>query len=450
MTASEIIVIVGQFLLSLSLLIVLHELGHFVPAKLFKTKVEKFYLFFDVKFSLFKKKIGETVYGIGWLPLGGYVKIAGMIDESMDTAQLAEEPQPWEFRSKPAWQRLIIMLGGVFVNFVLAWSIYIGMSFVWGEKYLAAEDIGDSMRVSELVTENVGLQTGDKILSIDGEGFDTFGEMRENFLFAKEVKVVRDGKEQILTVPQDFLEKIIDDNTGNIIGLRLPLVVGAFDDDSPNKGKELKKGDVLLRLGETEVKYFEDASEELKNYKGQQVNAKVFRNGKEQDIQLQVNDQGKLGIITGGISMEDMGKLGYLKLSTKEYSFGESFGAGTARFLDRFASFGKQLKALVTPSTGAYKGLGSFISIAKIFPTTWDWQAFWSITAFLSIMLGVLNLLPIPALDGGHAMFLVYELIAGKKPSDKFLEYAQMAGFIILISLFIFAFGNDIYRNFLK
>ena len=450
MTVTEIIIIVGQFLLSLSLLIVLHELGHFIPAKLFKTKVEKFYLFFDVKFSLVKKKIGETVYGIGWLPLGGYVKIAGMIDESMDTAQMAKEPQPWEFRSKPAWQRLIIMLGGVIVNFVLAWLIYIGMSYAYGEKYLAAEDIGDSMQVAEIVTDAVGLQTGDRIVSIDGEGFDTFSQMRENFLFAEKVEVIRDGQQLTLEVPQNFLETIIDDNTGNIIGLRLPLVVGAFDDASPNKGKELKKGDVLLSLDGEKVKYFEDASKALNKHKGTEVAATVFRNGKEKDIKVVVTDEGKLGVTTGGISMEDMGRLGYLKLSTKEYTFGESFSAGTARFFDRFASFGRQLKALVTPSTGAYKGLGSFISIAKIFPTTWNWEAFWGITAFLSIMLGVLNLLPIPALDGGHAMFLSYELVTGRKPSDKFLEFAQMVGFIILISLFVFAFGNDIYRNFMK
>ncbi|MFD0862970.1 RIP metalloprotease RseP [Sungkyunkwania multivorans] len=449
MSATEIFIIVIQFLLSLSLLIILHEAGHFIPARFFGIRVEKFFLFFDVKFALFKKKIGDTVYGVGWLPLGGYVKISGMIDESMDTEQLKQPAQPWEFRSKPAWQRLIIMLGGVFVNFVLAWIIYVGMSFAYGEKYLAAEDIGDAMAVTEFMTEKTGLRSGDMVLSVDGESFDTFSEMAENIFFAEKVEVLRNGTKITLDLPSDFMGQLVEENR-RPIGLRNPMVVGEVAEDSPNAGKELQPNDIIIGLDGNSMKYFDQVSAYLDANKGETMTATVLRDGKEKDITVYTTIEGKLGVVLSGLSQVDLEKLGYLKLSKKEYGLVESFGAGTDRFFDRFASFGKQLKALVTPSTGAYKGLGSFISIAKIFPTTWNWEAFWNITAFLSIMLGVLNLLPIPALDGGHAMFLLYEMILGKKPSDKFLEYAQMVGFLLLITLFVFAFGNDIYRNFMK
>ena len=448
MSLTEILVMGAQFFLSLSILIVLHELGHFIPAKLFKTKVEKFYLFFDVKFSLVKKKIGETVYGIGWLPLGGYVKIAGMIDESMDTKQLEKDPEPWEFRSKPAWQRLIIMLGGVSVNFVLAWVIYIGMSFFWGEKYLPKEEIGDLLQVSDFVTQKTGLQTGDEIISIDGKSFDNFQQMREGILLGKEVEILRNGETITLQIPKDFIGDLVDDKQLPFT-YQSPLVVAEIAGDSPNIG-QLKKEDIILAVNGTPTKYFNDTKKALDANKGKQIIATVYRNKKRLQIPLQVNQKGMLGVSAAHLDFKDVERLGYFKLSTKQYSLAESFSAGTRVFKDRFASFGKQLKALVTPSTGAYKSLGSFISIAKIFDTNWNWERFWSITAFLSIMLGVLNLLPIPALDGGHAMFLVYELVAGRKPSDKFLGYAQTLGIVLLISLFVFAFGNDIYRNFVR
>ena len=449
MSFIEIVIIVGQFFLSLSLLIILHEAGHFIPAKLFKTRVEKFYLFFDVKFSLFKKKIGDTVYGVGWLPLGGYVKISGMIDESMDREQMALPPKPWEFRSKPAWQRLIIMLGGVFVNFVLAWLIYIGIAFTWGDQYLPAENINDGIAVSEFLTETIGLETGDKILSLDGETVETYSQIGSHLLLSDEVEIERDGQRLVLPVKEDFLSDLIDAEPESLITLRYPFVVAEVPQESHNVDSDIQKGDLITAINGNDVRYSDEVTDALALVKNGTLNVSLLRKGEKITSSLIVKED-KLGLIHGGISLQDLEKLGYYKLSIHNYSFIESFSAGTEDFFERFGWFNKQLKKLVNPSTGAYKGLGSFISIAKIFPTTWDWQVFWTITAFLSIMLGVLNLLPIPALDGGHAMFLTYEIIFRRKPSDKFLEYAQMVGFFLLIALFVYAFGNDIYRHFIK
>ena len=449
MNFPEIVIIVIQFFLSLSILIILHEAGHFIPAKLFKTRVEKFYLFFDVKFSLFKKQIGETVYGIGWLPLGGYVKISGMIDESMDKEQMALPPKPWEFRSKPAWQRLIIMLGGVFVNFVLAWLIYIGIAFTWGDKFLPADQIGNGLEISEFLTETIGLQTGDEIVSLDGVPLETYTQIRSNLLLADEVEIRRNNETLILPVKEDFLSDLIDAEPKDLVGLRFPFVIANVPKDSHNKSADLKKGDVITAFNGKELKYADEMVAYLDNTKDTIVQVSILRKGEQIASEIEVKDH-KLGVVHGGISLADLEKLGYYKLSTISYNIVEAFPAGTKDFLERFGWFNKQLKKLVNPKTGAYKGLGSFVSIAKIFPTSWDWQAFWTITAFLSIMLGVLNLLPIPALDGGHAMFLTYEIIFRRKPSDKFLEYAQMVGFFLLIALFVFAFGNDIYRHFIK
>jgi regulator of sigma E protease len=448
MSFTEIVIIIIQFFLSLSLLIVLHEAGHFIPAKLFKTRVEKFYLFFDVKFSLFKKKIGETVYGIGWLPLGGYVKISGMIDESMDKEQMAQPPKPWEFRSKPAWQRLIIMLGGVFVNFVLAWLIYVGVAFTWGDKFIPSDQLTDGIAVSEFLTETIGLKTGDEIVSLDGETVQSFGEIRSKLLLADNVKVRRNGEVINLPIKEDFLSDLIDEEPENLLRLRLPMVITDIPKDSHN-ASTLKKGDVLFSINGKAFKYSDQLIDYLETAENGQYPVLINRKGEEIKSTVEIRDH-KLGIMHGGASLEDLERLGYYKLSTITYSFAQSFPAGTEDFIATFKSFGKQLKKIVNPKTGAYKGLGSFVSIAKIFPTSWDWQVFWRITAFLSIMLGVLNLLPIPALDGGHAMFLTYEIVFGKKPSDKFLEYAQMVGFFLLIALFVYAFGNDIYRHFIK
>ena len=434
-----------MFLLSLSLLIVLHELGHFLPAKAFKTRVEKFYLFFDVKFSLFKKKIGETVYGIGWLPLGGYVKIAGMIDESMDTEQMSQPPQPWEFRSKPAWQRLIIMLGGVTVNFLVALFIYIFASFTYGDADISTASIRDGYWVTNPVITDLGVQTGDNLVSIDGEQYENYSDLRRAIITAEQFTVERDGGLIDIDLPVDFLGKLSTGEDLSFFELRIPFMVGQVPDSSHNAAAGLQPGDVLRKLNQKEITYFDEALAEMEGLKGQQVQATFMRDGSPVALDLQVNEDGKLGILPGG-TFKEFEEMGYFQIVQKKYGFIESFSIGSKKFGNQLAGYWLQLKKIFTPSTGAYKGVGGFKAIFDIFPDTWSWQQFWSITAFLSIMLAVLNLLPIPALDGGHVMFLLYEMVSGRKPSDKFMEYAQMVGFFLLLALILFANGNDIYK----
>ncbi|UFH36197.1 RIP metalloprotease RseP [Flavobacterium acetivorans] len=441
----DLFIKLSQFLLSLSLLIILHELGHFIPAKLFKTRVEKFYLFFDVKYSLIKKKIGETEYGIGWLPLGGYVKISGMIDESMDKEQMALPPQPWEFRSKPAYQRLIIMLGGVTVNFILAFIIYIGMAFAYGDTYIANADLKDGLLIENQVMLNAGFKTGDKILAVDGTKIIKFdNDINMKIIMAKEVLIERNGVEQSIKMPNDFVDQLSKIEKSPIVGIRMPFAIGAVSEESPNKALQAK--DLVLSLNGQKAKYIDEAKLILENNKGKTIPAIVLRNQKEESINVKVSKEGTLGVNLGGISMESLEKLGYYKVSKQEFSFMESIPVGITKGKDQLIGYGKQLKMIFNPETKAYKQVGGFKAIFDIFPSTWSWEVFWSITALLSIMLGVMNLLPIPALDGGHVMFLLYEIISGKKPSDKFLENAQMVGFVLLITLLLFANGNDIYK----
>lgn len=442
----EIAIKLGQFLLSLSLLIVLHELGHFIPAKLFKTRVEKFYLFFDIKYSLLKKKIGETEYGIGWLPLGGYVKISGMIDESMDKEQMALPPQPWEFRSKPAWQRLIIMLGGVTVNFILAFVIYIGMAFAYGDLYLANSEVKDGIWITNPVVEKIGLKTGDKIIAVDGVKADKFHEINEKILLGKEVLVERNGAEQKINLPVDFINQLMDGNKISLVELRVPFVVTGLEETSPNKGK-IEPKDIITSFNGVPVKYADEVIGAVANLKGKTVPALVKRGDKEVAVSLVVNEQAKMGLAYASrLPYDNLKQLGLYHISKQEYGFLESFSVGMEKGKNQLVGYGKQLQMIFNPSTGAYKGVGGFKAIFDIFPKTWSWEVFWSITALLSIMLGVMNLLPIPALDGGHVMFLLYEMITRKKPSDKFMENAQMVGFVLLISLLLFANGNDIYK----
>ncbi len=442
----EIFIKLSQFLLSLSLLIILHELGHFIPAKLFKTRVEKFYLFFDVKYSLIKKKIGETEYGIGWLPLGGYVKIAGMIDESMDKEQMALPPQPWEFRSKPAWQRLIIMLGGVTVNFILAFIIYIGMAYVYGELYVSSSEVQNGIWVTNPVVENAGLKTGDKIISVDGVKVDKFHELNEKILMGKEVQIERDGVNQNIELPVNFIGQQIAGEKFSVVELRIPFIVGAAEETSPNKDVVQPK-DILVSINGQKIKYADEVLAAVTNLKGQKVPVVLLRKDKEIQTTFTVSDEGKLGIsYPTRLAADNLEKLGLYKVSREKYGFVESIPVGLEKGKNQLTGYGRQLKAIFNPSTGAYKGVGGFKAIYDIFPNSWSWEVFWSITALLSIMLGVMNLLPIPALDGGHVMFLLYEMISGRKPSDKFMEYAQMTGFILLITLLLFANGNDIYK----
>jgi len=441
----EFVIKISQFLLSLSLLIVLHELGHFIPAKLFKTRVEKFYLFFDVKYSLFKKKIGDTVYGIGWLPLGGYVKISGMIDESMDTEQMKHEPQPWEFRSKPSWQRLIIMLGGVTVNFILAAVIYIFMTFSYGVIDIDASSVNGGYEIKSSLLNEIGLQNGDKVISINDYNIVNFSEIRRYLIEAKTMTIVRDGSPKTIEFPTDFLGQLSASKPKGLIELRNPFIFSGFQQGSINSSADLQSGDILVSIKNQPAQFMDEINPILKSLKGQTVSFTFKRNGDLLTQDLVVNSEGYLGILLSQ-SIQDFTNAGFYEIVKKEYDFGDSISVGINRFGLEMSSYWSQLKLMFSPSTGAYKGVGGFKAIFDIFPDTWNWEGFWARTALLSIMLGVLNLLPIPALDGGHVMFLVYEMISGRKPSDKFMEYAQTVGFFLLISLIIFANGNDIYK----
>lgn len=442
----EIFIKLSQFLLSLSLLIILHELGHYIPAKIFKTRVEKFYLFFDVKYSLFKKKIGETEYGIGWLPLGGYVKISGMIDESMDKEQMALPPQPWEFRSKPAWQRLIIMLGGVTVNFILAFIIYIGMAFVYGELYVNSSEVTNGIWVSNPVVEKAGLKTGDNIISVDGETVTKFHDLNERILMGKQVLVERDGKEETVNLPVNFIGQQIAGEKFSVVELRIPFVVLSLEENSINKDK-IQPKDIFISVDGVTTQYADQVLALLPTLKGQTVPVVIKRDKELVETTLSISDQGKLEMIyPHRLAADNLEKLGLYNVSREKFGFWSSIPVGIEKGKNQLMGYGRQLKAIFNPSTGAYKGVGGFKAIYDIFPNNWSWEVFWSITALLSIMLGVMNLLPIPALDGGHVMFLLYEMISGRKPSDKFMEYAQMTGFILLITLLLFANGNDIYK----
>ncbi len=445
---SPILIKTIQFFLSLSLLIVLHELGHFIPAKLFKTRVEKFYLFFDIKFSLFKKKIGETVYGIGWLPLGGYVKIAGMIDESMDTAQMAEEPKPWEFRSKPAWQRLIIMLGGVTVNFILAVIIYIGMAYSYGDQYIPMDSLKDGIWVTEKnIGDALGVQTGDQIVAIDGEEVENFDSLLGEIINGNTITINRDGNTVEKEIPVDFIATLLEDEDKiRFISPRLPFIVGEIPDESANKNSGLQVKDQIIGIGDQSITYFDEAKSVIERYTSQEVDLRVRRDGREEQIPVVISDSATIGIRMGALSFDEMEERGFLRLETRKYTFAESIPAGIDKGVTTLVSYMKQLKKIFNPETGAYKGVGGFAAIGGMFPDTWNWPAFWSTTALISIILAFMNILPIPALDGGHVTFLLYEMVTGRKPSDKFLEYAQMIGFFLLIALLLFANGNDIYK----
>ena len=443
----EILIKVIQFFLSLSLIIVLHELGHFIPAKLFKVRIEKFYLFFDIKYSLFKKKIGDTVYGIGWLPLGGYVKMSGIMDESMDKEQMEKPPQPWEYRSKPVWQRLIIILGGVTVNFILSLIIFIGMAYNYGSVEIPLNSIQGGVLITNPIFTEIGFKTGDKIIEADGKQIMTYPDLRKSIIGTETYTVDRDGELIEINMPFDFLGQLSISNDNSTFELRAPYIIQSVSDTSLNKNYDLQQGDIIVSINDQEIKYFDQSIPILDANRNQTVNVEILRNSVTYNKILNVDADGKLGLFLGG-SKIDMANLGYLELVNKSYSFAESIIKGSQNFISFFDSYLDQIVAIFNPSTGAYKGLGGFIAIGNIFPGTWDWQNFWGVTAFLSIMLGVLNVLPIPLLDGGHAVFLIYEMITGRKPSDKFIETVSIAGLAILLLLVIYANGNDIYKLF--
>ncbi len=436
----EILIQALQLLLSLSILVVFHEFGHFIAAKIFKTRVEKFYLFFNPGFSIFKAKIGETEYGMGWLPLGGYVKISGMIDESMDKDQMKKPPEPHEFRSKPAWQRLIIMLGGVTVNIILAVLIYIFMLATWGEQYLPAKEAKYGVTVDSLAYE-MGLRNGDKIIAVNGEEIESFNEIPSKIILdnAESVTVLRDGEKQSISIPQGFISKMIERNEPRFISLRFPYEVGGFSKDSPAKNAGLQKGDQVIALNGKPMRFFDEYVENIPKHKNDTITLTALRSGDTLKIDVPVPQEGIIGVAPASLD-------NYFQMEKRNYGFLEAIPAGAKKAYEGVGSYLKQLKIIFSPEVKAYKSVGGFITIGSIFPSMWDWQAFWSLTAFLSIMLAILNILPIPALDGGHVMFLLYEIISGRAPGEKFMEYAQIAGMLILLSILILANGNDIMR----
>ncbi len=427
-----------QLLLSLSILIVLHELGHFIPAKIFKTRVEKFYLFFDVKFSLFKKKIGETVYGIGWLPLGGYVKISGMIDESMDTEHLIKEPQPWEFRSKPSWQRLIIMLGGVTVNLILGFLIYMMILFVWGKNTLDQKDLPSGLYYSELA-KSIGFESGDEILSVDGKNLDNILDVNK-YLFLRDVSVISvkktNGTRIDLKIPKNIGTKMMNSGDLRPVSINLPSIIDSIIPNSVAEKISLKKGDKIIGTTAKKFQGLFDFREFISDNALNNFNLIYEREKRLDTVNVNLNTDGKLGIY----NLTDFD----IKFKTEKLGVFESISQGFYMGYWTLYDYIVQFK-YVFSKKGASQ-LGGFGAIGSLFPATWDWEGFWSSTALISIILAFMNLLPIPALDGGHVMFLIYEIISGRKPNDKFMEYAQIFGFFLLMSLVLYANGNDIYR----
>ncbi|QAA82058.1 RIP metalloprotease RseP [Aequorivita sp. H23M31] len=430
-----------QLLLSLSLLIVLHELGHFIPAKIFKTRVEKFYLFFDVKFSLFKKKIGETVYGIGWLPLGGYVKISGMIDESMDKEQMAQPPQPWEFRSKPAWQRLIIMLGGVTVNIIVGFVIYMGLLYFYGTNITTNEDIPQGFAVTEQFKE-YGFQDGDHILKVNGEPFKDVLEINR-YLFLRDVSTVEvrhaNGEVETISVPDNVGTEMFKKDILFPFTPRTSTVLDSVWNGFPAEKAGVQKEDRIVAINGKEVTYW-DEFEKIANANKDKPNTLVVeRDGQLDTLTVIPDDKGTFGITVSKKELFD--QFGKTKI---DYTLGESVVGGFGYGFNTLKDYVSQFKYVFTKK-GATQ-VGGFGAIGNLFPATWSWQSFWDTTALISIILAFMNILPIPALDGGHVAFLLYEIVSGRKPGDRFMEYAQMVGFFILIALLLFANGNDIYR----
>lgn len=434
-----------QLVMSLSLLVIIHEGGHFLFARLFKTRVEKFCLFFDPWFTLFKfkPKNSETEYGIGWLPLGGYVKIAGMIDESMDLEQMKQPMQPWEFRAKPAWQRLLIMVGGVLFNFLLALFIYSMILFKWGDEYIPVQQVPLGMDFNE-TAKAVGFQDGDILLSADGVPFERYdGDLLTSIVDARQVSVLRNGKEASVYIPDDMMNRLLADSV-RFASFRFPFVIDSVVAERPAALAGLQAGDSITEMDGKRIAYFDFKEEMMRRQKNNDASHEItltyVRNGVTDTLTLTTDANYEIGIMARTATDK------LLPVIRKEYSFFSSFPAGIALGVSTLKGYVGQMKYLFSKE-GA-KQLGGFGTIGSIFPATWDWHQFWYMTAFLSIILAFMNILPIPALDGGHVLFLLYEIIARRKPSDKFMERAQMVGMFLLFGLLLWANFNDILRYF--
>ena len=436
---------VVYLLFSLSILVILHEFGHYITAKWFKCRVEKFYLFFDPWFSIAKKKIGETVYGVGWLPLGGYVKISGMVDESMDKEQLKQPPQPWEFRSKPAWQRLIIMLGGVTMNILLAFFIYAMILFTWGETKTPIQNVSNGIGITDSLMYELGFKDGDKILTVNDKPVLYYDDILKQLLLGEKVTVERNGRSLNIKLPVNLIGSLVEKKRSGIPLFieRFPVIVNIVPDTSFAKQAGLQPYDKITGIDSIETPFYDTYVKTSAIKKGDSVKLKIERNNIPMVLNAKISPEGKLGFVAYS-APEDLDSLGIIKMKKKKYSFFASLPAGVSLAGQNLKFYIDQFKKILTPSSGAYKGLGGFKAMASIFPkSTWNWEAFWNITAFFSIILAFMNLLPIPALDGGHVLFTLIEMITGRKPSDKFLEYAQIAGMVVLFSLMLFANGND-------
>lgn len=434
----ETLIQIAQLILCLSFLVILHELGHFLPAKFFKTKIEKFYLFFNPWFSLVKKKIGETEYGIGWLPMGGYVKIAGMIDESMDKEQLKQEPQPWEYRSKPAWQRLIIIMGGVIVNFFIAWIIYTSLFVNHGDNYVDNSKIKYGISVDSVGTI-LGLKNGDKILKVDGKAQTKFEQLPLEILFGDNITVERDGKEETFNLSDEGKRDVIKRAGKNFLAAREEVVVDTIIPGFPAEKAGLVKNDQIIAVNGKSTRFFDEFTAAIQVIKNDTVSLTVKRNNEELLIKAKTNEEGKLGFGNQFSVTKDA-------FVTKEMGIAEAIPAGLNRTFSTLTGQIKQFKVIFNTKTEAYKQVSGPLRMFKIFKPEWDWTFFWSFTAMFSIWLAFLNVLPIPGLDGGHAVFILIEMITRKKPTEKTLEVAQTIGVVILLTLMALVFGNDIWH----
>ncbi len=437
----DILVKIAQLFLCFTLLVGLHEFGHFIMARLFKIRVEKFYIFFDPWFSLFKFRHKDTEYGLGWLPLGGYVKIAGMIDESMDTEQLQQPVQPWEFRSKPAWQRFLVMIAGVVMNILLALVIYCAISYTWGDSYLSNKDMAYGYNFNT-EAEALGFQDGDRILRIDEEPIDNISRITTLLLITdrdRTVEVQR-GEEQLsIRIPLEQLVSLRkEEKMGDFCTPILPFIIDSIPNPATREAG-LRVGDRVVGVNELQSDDASRLTAHLQTLKGDSISLRVLRGEESIDLRLQLDAEGRLGVL-----------LRPIPIRTQEYTLWQAIPAGINRCGRVIASYWEQLKLIVQPKTKMYEELGGFIAIGSIFPSEWNWLDFWSKCAFLSIILAVMNILPIPGLDGGHALFTLWEMLTGRKLSDRFLEIAQYIGLFILMALLLYANGNDIYRFFIK